>query len=105
MQDGYFAPDTGFAFNAPSFKGWSKVERGGLKRGGKLGSNFWYQAGGKFCHAAVAQGPICFTEPKNGNVTCVDKTFGFVPNPAYGFKTGALKALLSTHHSSLQVDK
>jgi len=105
LEDGYYANDTGFAFgDPPSFKGWSKVEFGGTARGGNpdTKSGFWYQTGGGFCHAAVAQGPICFTSAEDGSVTCVDKTFGFVPNPGCTFKKGSLRALLSTHHSSLQ---
>jgi len=104
LKDGYYEPDTGFAFGSPpGFKGWSKVERGGTAKGGKPGTNFWYQSGGQFCNAAVAQGPICFTAADSGNVTCVDKTFGFVPNPKYcPWKKDKLKVLLSTHHSSVQ---
>jgi len=99
LAQGYYAPDTGFAFGAsPGFKGWTKVEPGGEKRGGKPGTNFWYNHGGRFCHAAVAQGPVCFTAGEDGSVTCVDKTFGFVPNPDKS--AGALRAVLSTHHSS-----
>jgi hypothetical protein len=96
--DGYFAPDFGFAFGLDN-EGFSKVERGGVGAGGRSGTNFWYNVGGPFCHAALAQGPICFTAAGSGSVTCVDKTFGFVPNPD---PKGALRVLLSTHHSSLQ---
>jgi hypothetical protein len=98
LADGYFAPDRGFAFaDGYGFEGWSTVERGGVARGGENTTNFWYSMDGPFCHAAVAQGPICFTAAKDQSVVCVDKTFGFVPNPD---PNGALRALLSTHHSS-----
>jgi len=101
LEEGYYAPDTGFAFGAsPEFNGWSKVERGGTAKGGKPGSNFWFNTGGRFCDAALAQGPICFTAGEDGSTTCVDKTFGFVRNPDKS--KGALRSLLSTHHSSLQ---
>jgi hypothetical protein len=90
--EGYLAPDSGFAF-APSHgsEGWAKVERSG---------SFLYNHGGSFCEAALAQGAICFTAALDGSVVCVDKTFGFVPNPN---PDGALRALLSVHHSSLQL--
>ena len=99
MSDGYFAPDAGFAFG-PDFTGWKEVTYGGTAKGGKEGTNFWYNLGGKFCHDPTAQGPLCFTPEDGSAPTCVDKTFGFVPNPD---PNGALKALLSTHHSSAQM--
>lgn len=98
-EDGYYAPDTGFAFG-PDFKGWSKVERGGTEKGGRPGTNFWYNSGGRWCETPQAQGPICFTAAVDGSVTCVDKTFTFVSNPDRSH--GAMPALLSAHHSSLQ---
>merc|ERR1719382_1313599 len=96
-QDGYYAPDFGFALG-PDFQGWAKVENGGVARGGNPQTNFWYNMDGQFCHAATAQGPVCFTG-NNGEEACVDKTFGVVLNPD---KAGALRVLLSTHHSSSQ---
>jgi len=97
--EGYYAPDDGFAFG-PDWTGWKEVTYGGTAKGGKEGTNFWYNLGGEFCHAATAQGPLCFTPTDGSAPTCVDKTFGFVPNPD---PNGALKALLSTHHSSAQM--
>lgn len=100
-KQGYYAPDAGFAFG-PDFTQWSKVSLGGVKKGGKPKTNFWYNVGGKFCQAPQAQGPICFTD-QDGADTCVDKTFSFVPNPH--MMPGALRALIVVHDSSLQVDK
>jgi len=97
--EGYFAPDSGFAFASSSgFRGWSKVERGGALQGGE----FRYNIDGPFCHAAQAQGPICFTSAHDQSVACVDKTFGFVVNPNQK-QPGTLRALLNIHHSSKQV--
>merc|ERR1712107_86781 len=95
---GYLAPDSGFAFAAN--RGWAKVERGGVAKGGRQGSGFWYNLDGPFCHAAQAQGPMCFTDAVDGSVACVDKTFGFVRNPD---DSGPLRVFLNVHHSSLQL--
>merc|ERR1740121_1283869 len=103
-EDGYYAPDFGFALGPPDEdprQGWVKVEPGGVAQGGNPQTNFWYNMDGPFCHAATAQGPVCFTAP-NGDLSCVDKTFGFVLNPDRA-KAGALRVLLSTHHSSTHV--
>jgi len=98
-KQGYYAPDSGFGFGSSLTTPWVKVVRGGTKVGGRPKTNFWFNTGGNFCHAATAQGPICFVDAA-GETVCVDKTFGFVPNPSK--EKGALRALLSTHHSSLQ---
>jgi hypothetical protein len=100
-EEGYYAPDFGFALG-PEEQGWSKVEPGGVALGGNPQTNFWYNMDGPFCHAATAQGPVCFTAAFDGNVSCVDKTFGFVLNPDRA-KDGALRVLLSTHHSSSHI--
>lgn len=94
----HFAPDDGFALI--DGHGWAKVERGGLAKGGREGSGFWYNLDGPFFHAAQAQGPMCFTSAGDGNMTCVDKTFGLVQNPD---PSGPLRALLYVHHSSLRL--
>jgi hypothetical protein len=104
--DGYYAPDFGFALG-PEEQGWEKVAPGtnlwaGQGMGGNPDTNFWYNMDGPFCHAATAQGPVCFTPRADGNLSCVDKTFGFVLNPDRA-KEGALRVLLSTHHSSTHV--
>jgi len=60
--------------------------------------DFEYNTGGKFCHAAVAMGRVCFVannNPRRAAASCVDKTFGFVKGAP-----DQKNAVFTSHHSS-----
>jgi len=90
--DGTKFQEYGFGINNyGGSTGWSPVT---------YAEDFEYNTGGKFCHAAVAMGRVCFVEnnnPRRAAASCVDKTFGFVKGEP---GLGQFSAVFTSHHSS-----